>query len=131
MASDRLPVPRAARSLLLLGLCFLVSCRTVALAPRSELVGQWRCQLRHQTCQYVFQENGRFAGYVMEEGVLLSNFSGYWSRHGNAILYRYTDDTIGRIAKGTTDRDILLQIAKDYFVIQAADGSRRRYVRNG
>lgn len=122
---------RAGRSLLLVSLCFIVACGTVAQAPGNGLVGQWRCQFGRQTCQYVFRGNGTFSGYVTEEGRLLSNFSGHWRRDGDGILYDYTNDTVGKIPAGTTDRDTLLEIAKNYFVIEAADGSRRRYVRNG
>ncbi len=109
----------------------MVSCGTVTRLPARELVGQWRCRLGPQTCQYVFRENGTFSGYVTEGGALLSNFSGRWRRNGDAIHYEYTNDTVGKIPPGTTDRDTLVEIARNYFVIEAADGSRRRYVRNG
>ena len=36
---------------------------------------------------------------------------------------------MGRIPVGTKDRDKLLRIGRDYFVIEAADGSVRKYVR--
>jgi hypothetical protein len=49
--------------------------------------------------------------------------------NGNALLYTYLSDALGRIPAGATDRDKLLGIQKDFFLIEAADGSRRRYLR--
>jgi hypothetical protein len=59
----------------------------------------------------------------------ISDFTGKWSLANGAIFYEYTGDTRGTIPAGTKDRDRLLELAKDYFVIRAADGSQRRYVR--
>ena len=47
----------------------------------------------------------------------------------NALLYTYTSDAFGRIPAGTTDRDRLVEMKADSFLIQAANGDRRRYFR--
>ena len=39
----------------------------------------------------------------------------------------YLSDDLGRIPAGATDRDKLLSVERDSFLIEAADGSRRRY----
>ncbi len=60
---------------------------------------------------------------------LISKFKGRWSVRDQTVLYSYVSDSLGRIPAGATDRDQLLKINKDSFVIQAANGDRRRYVR--
>lgn len=61
--------------------------------------------------------------------ITISDFTGKWFLANSSIFYEYTGDTKGSIPAGTKDRDRLLEIAKDHFVIRAADGSERRYVR--
>jgi hypothetical protein len=38
-------------------------------------------------------------------------------------------DEFDRIPAGATDRDQLVEVTKDSFLIQAANGERRRYLR--
>ena len=119
------------RILLSLAALLIVSCATVAVDPASKLVGRWRSQNLAQTAEYVFAADGTFTGTVAASGTILSNFTGKWSLEGGAILYEYTGDTLGNIPAGTKDRDKLLSIAPNHFTIEAADGSRRKYVRAG
>ena len=60
---------------------------------------------------------------------LISKFTGRWSVDGNNLLYTYTSDALDKIPAGTTDRDKLLSVHEEFFVIEAADGSRRKYLR--
>jgi len=48
---------------------------------------------------------------------------------GQTLHYLYLSDALGSIPTGATDHDQLLEVKKDHFVIQAANGARRRYVR--
>jgi hypothetical protein len=66
---------------------------------------------------------------VTNQGKLVSKFTGKWSVQGMDLLYVYASDAFGHIPAGATDRDRLLEVQKDSFLIQAADGSRRRYER--
>jgi hypothetical protein len=66
-----------------------------------------------------------------QDGALVSQFSGKWLLRNDAILYQYTSDKTGRIRVGTKDHDKLLGIGRDYFIIEAADGRVRKYVRAG
>jgi hypothetical protein len=79
--------------------------------------------------EYVFLDNGAFRGSVTSEGAMVSQFTGKWSLRGDSILYEYTGDTMGTIPVGTKDRDTLIAVETDHYVIEAADGSRRKYVR--
>lgn len=73
--------------------------------------------------------DGSFTGDVRLRKKLISKFNGRWSVRGQTLLYSYVGDELGRIPAGATDRDQLLEIKNDSFVIQAANGDRRRYVR--
>ena len=117
------------KSVLALALCLLASCVGIQSASRSSLVGDWRYADKIQSCHYAFKADGSFTGEVIERERLVSKFRGRWTIQGDALLYTYLGDALGRIAQGATDRDKLLKIQKDFFLIEAADGSRRRYLR--
>ena len=112
-------------SLLSLGACGTVD----SPCPARQLVGDWRYTDQVQSCQYSFKNDGSFTGEVKLRTKLISKFEGRWSVRGRTLLYRYVSDALGRIPAGTTDGDQLLEIRKDLFVIEAANGERRRYVR--
>jgi hypothetical protein len=92
-------------------------------------VGNWRYTDQVQSCQYSFKNDSSFTGEVKLRKKLISKFKGRWSVRGETLLYSYESDALGRIPPGATDRDQVLEITKDSFVIQAANGERRRYVR--
>ena len=106
-------------------------CATAGNDAPSKLVGTWRSQNGAQTAQYVFAGDGTFTGTVAANGRVVSDFTGRWSLKEGAILYDYTGDKLGSIPAGTKDRDKLLSIGPDRFMIEAADGSKRQYVRAG
>ena len=114
---------------LLLLTCLLASCATVPPPGRDSLVGEWRYVDNLQSCRYHFKKDGHFTGEVRLRGKLASKFTGTWEVQGDLLLYRYLSDELGRIPAGATDRDKLLSMEKDSFLIEAADGSRRRYSR--
>ncbi len=97
--------------------------------PKSTLVGDWHYRDRNQACHYLFGSDNRFSGEVTVRGKLVSKFTGKWSVQGDRLLYVYASDALGRIPVGATDSDRLLKIEKDWFLIEAADGSQRRYER--
>lgn len=109
--------------------CLLTACANLASERRNSLVGQWRYADSIQSCRYHFKADGRFTGEVMYRARLVSKFTGTWVVEGDRLLYTYISDELGRIPAGATDRDKLLSIQKDSFLIEAADGNRRRYSR--
>lgn len=117
------------KSALALAFCLLASCAGMQTATRSSLVGNWRYADKTQSCHYAFKEDGTFTGEVVYQKRLVSKFRGMWTVQNNALLYTYLGDALGRIPEGARDRDKLLAIQKDSFLIEAADGSRRRYLR--
>lgn len=116
--------------LALISLLSLAACASLESPSRSrQLVGNWRYADQVQSCRYSFQSDGSFTGEVKLRTKLISKFKGRWSVQGETLLYSYVSDALGRIPAGATDRDLLLEIKKDSFVIKAANGDRRRYMR--
>lgn len=109
--------------------CLLASCASLPPQGKDSLVGEWRYADDRQSCHYHFKKDGNFSGEVRLGGKLASKFTGTWHIRGDLLLYTYTSDELGRIPAGTTDRDKLLSVESDAFLIEAADGSRRRYSR--
>jgi hypothetical protein len=116
--------------LALISLLSIAGCVSPASSdPSRKLVGDWRYSDRVQSCRYSFQSDGSFTGEVRMESKLVSQFAGRWSVKGQTLFYRYLSDRLRRIPAGATDQDELLEVKRDSFVIRAANGEERRYVR--
>jgi hypothetical protein len=117
------------KALLALALCSLASCAGLQGITASSLVGEWRYADKTKSCHYLFNQNGNFSGDVVYHGKTISKFTGRWSIDGDTLLYTYASDALDRIPAGATDGDRLLSVHREFFVIQAADGSKRKYLR--
>jgi hypothetical protein len=116
--------------LVLISLLFAAACTNLeSSSPARQLVGNWRYSDQIQSCQYSFKSDGSFTGSVKQRGKLVSEFTGRWSVTGQTLHYRYLSDALGSIPAGAIDQDRLLEVKKEYFAIQAANGERRRYLR--
>lgn len=60
---------------------------------------------------------------------MIMKFTGRWSVVGDTLFYTYLSDAFHRIPVGAKDRDKLLSVQPEFFIIQAADGKRRKYSR--
>jgi hypothetical protein len=113
-----------------MSLLLSAACTNLELAnPTRNLVGDWRYADQVQSCQYSFKSDGSFTGSVKQGKRLVSKFTGRWSVTGQTLHYRYLSDALGSIPPGAIDQDLLLEVKRDFFDIQAANGERRRYVR--
>ncbi len=117
------------KAVLALTLCLMASCAGLRSSSPSSLVGEWRYADKIQGCHYVFNRDGSFKGEVVYHAKLISKFTGRWSVEGDTLLYTYISDALGRIPAGAIDRDRLLVVQKEFFIIEAADGSKRKYLR--
>jgi hypothetical protein len=128
-AVDRVHLLSRMKILLALVVCSLAACAGLKSIPSSSLVGEWRYADKIRSCHYVFNRNGTFSGDVVDGGRTVMKFTGRWSVEGDTLLYRYISDAFGRIPAGATDRDKLLSVHSEFFIIKAADGSQRKYLR--
>jgi hypothetical protein len=117
------------KAVLALTLFLTASCVSLRSRSTSSLVGEWRYADKIQGCHYVFNRDGSFKGEVVYHARLISKFTGRWSVDGDTLLYTYVSDMLDRIPAGATDRDKLLSVHREFFIIEAADGSRRKYLR--
>jgi hypothetical protein len=108
---------------------WLASCADLPSRSSSRLLGEWQYKDKDQSCQYVFNQDGTFKGQVVYRSKLISKFVGRWSIAGDALHYTYIRDALGNIPPGAIDRDKLLSVQKEFFIIEAADGHRRKYLR--
>ena len=113
----------------LLLLFALASCTHLEHRARADLVGHWSYADENQRCDYRFKGDGSFTGQVRLKGKVVSKFNGRWDVRQGAIFYTYLGDVFGRIPAGATDRDELIEVKADSFLIRAANGDRRRYQR--
>lgn len=113
---------------LLFGLV-LSGCATPERQNRAAFVGNWLYADKVQSCRYSFAADGSFHGEVTRRGETISRFAGRWTHKEGALLYTYVSDAFGRIPAGATDRDQVLKVNRASFLIQAANGARRRYQR--
>ena len=127
---NRAPLPEVMKTILaLFSLLAFSSCATVDHQRKSQLVGNWRYSDATQSCHYSFGPDGSFSGEVTRHAKPVLKFAGRWKIEGNALNYVYLREAFGRIPPGTTDRDQLLEVKNDSFLIRAANGDRRRYLR--
>jgi hypothetical protein len=128
-ASDRVHLLSGMKAVLALTLCLMASCAGLRSPSPSSLVGEWRYADKIHGCHYVFNRDGTFNGDVVYRAKLISRFAGRWSVDGYTLLYTYVSDALDRIPAGATDRDKLLSVQREFFIIEAADGSKRKYLR--
>jgi hypothetical protein len=117
------------RAILALAVFCLTSCAGLLSKSQNNLVGEWQYQGKNQSCRYVFKSDGTFKGQVIYHAKLISKFTGRWSVAGDSLNYTYIRDALGRIPAGAIDRDRLLSVRTEFFVIEAADGNQRKYLR--
>ncbi len=107
----------------------LSGCATVDRQSRAPFVGDWIYADNIQSCRYSFSADGSFHGEVKYNAATISRFTGRWAVKESALVYTYLGDAFGRIPAGSTDRDQILDVSRDSFLIRAANGERRRYRR--
>ena len=113
----------------LLALCLLTSCAGLQRNAAETLVGEWRYADDIQAGRYVFNRDGTFKSEVVYQGQLISKATGLWAIEGANLNYTYIRDELDRIPPGATDQDKLLKVRRKFFIIEAADGKRRKYER--
>jgi hypothetical protein len=128
---NRAPHPASMKAVVaFISILLIAACANVESQRRArQVVGNWRYADEVQSCRYSFSSDGSFTGEVRLRARLISKFTGRWSITGQSVHYTYLSDALGRIPTGATDRDELLEVKEGSFVIRAANGERRRYLR--
>jgi hypothetical protein len=89
-----------------------------------ELVGTWQYEDTQQgvICFLRFRLDGTFDGYLGKKEKQIT-FAGTWGRKADRILYTYKQPSPGK------DEDKIIAIERACLIIQARDGTQRRYLR--
>ena len=117
------------KAVLALTLCLLASCAGLPAELSEQPRGRVALRRQDPKLPLCFQPGWHFKGEVVYRAKLISKFTGRWSVDGDTLLYTYISDALDRIPAGATDRDKLLSVHREFFIIEAADGSRRKYLR--
>jgi hypothetical protein len=96
---------------------------------RDRLIGHWRHVHEEKIGEIIFNHDGTYSGHVAHKGAVVWEFAGKWSVEGKILSYEYTRSSCENIPAGTRDQDKLLELAREYYLIEAADGTRRTYWR--
>lgn len=115
-------------------LCLLVV-MNATLASAAEisalsLIGRWKHVESPQTMsELVFREDGTFSGSTVKDGAAYTGYEGKWLIRGASLYYLYTKVSSPYIKPGQKDKDTILEIGRDYFVLKLHDGRTSRYER--
>jgi hypothetical protein len=93
-----------------------------------QLVGHWRYANKVHGCDWILLEDGTFAASVTAKGILASRQTGRWTIDGRILVCSSIHDEFDMIGS-SEDRDTLLEVTDEYFIIRARDGVRRKYER--
>jgi hypothetical protein len=93
------------------------------------LIGHWRYAGPGLISDYVFAANGTFIGELAEAGDRVRHFSGTWSVAGDKLNYLTTKSELKYTRAGTKDQDRIIQLTKDYYVVESSHGNHFRFTR--
>jgi hypothetical protein len=92
----------------------------------ARLTGHWRYAGPGVICDYLFAGDGTFKGELAVAGEPLRHFSGTWSVAGDKLNYAITKSDYKTLTK---DQDKLVQLTKDYYVVETRHGTQHKYAR--
>jgi hypothetical protein len=95
---------------------------------QDQLVGHWRYADKFYGCDWILQEDGTFTGSVTRGGILVSRQTGRWIIEGDQLVCSSIRDEFNMLGS-STDRDLLLEVTEQFFIIKTRQGIRRRYER--
>jgi hypothetical protein len=116
----------------------LLTCGFAFANPEKEqLVGHWSGHIGWLRYDVTFSRDGTFSGHTSQKGLVVWEYAGNWSISDDKLNYEYTKSSLALappgtsnlVPPGTIDQDRLVEVTKDYYVIEARDGSRRTCVR--
>ena len=117
------------RTLLTLIAFLFSSLFAVADVNMAQLVGRWRYSDETFSSEHKFNADGTYTGSVGQKGKIVWENAGVWSLADNKIHYELTRSSLERIPVGTKDQDTLIEITRDWYIIETQKGIKRKYVR--
>jgi hypothetical protein len=116
---------------LLITLILLTSILAFAVANPStgKMTGHWYNVNGTRSCDMIFSEDGIFTGNIAQDGKVTWEFAGKWSLVADKLNYEYTRSSLKQVSVGTKDQDKLIEVTKNYYIIENAGGQQHKYIR--
>lgn len=97
----------------------------------SSLIGSWKHvnSEKEKTIQLNFYTNGKYDGHLKQKKTIAIDFSGTWKIKDSTLYYVYEKSSSNSASKGDTDKDIIIDITNDFFIIQTINGEIKKYNR--
>jgi hypothetical protein len=95
----------------------------------TQLLGHWRYTDANRSGDYEFHDDGTYTANIAQDGKIVWEGAGKWSLDGNSLTCDLMRSSPERIPIGTKDTDKIVEINKDYYLIEARDGSKHKYTR--
>src|SRR6266849_3073888 len=97
----------------------------------ARLIGHWQyVENAELISEMTFREDGTFDARVMKKGNVDVSVEGKWLTRGKFLYYLYTKISPPRVPVGRRDKDTIVEIEKDYFVLVSVDHRVRKYVKD-
>jgi hypothetical protein len=93
------------------------------------LVGHWAHKGPEIASVLIISENGTWSGTVSLAGQPDAQFEGKWLTDKHYVYWLYTKSSSVTVKVGARDKDKLVEITKDFFVLDTRDNRRVKYVR--
>jgi hypothetical protein len=111
----------------------LGTCLQLALADgysrNSRLVGRWIHDGPDSVATLALAADGTWSGTVTLRGQPEAQFEGKWLTDKDYIYWLYTKSSTPKVKPGARDKDKLMEIGDDYFVLHTRDNREPKYVR--
>lgn len=96
----------------------------------AQLVGHWRYTDTEKKVSndYTFKEDGTYTSNIMQEGSVVWETAGKWTLKGDLVNYELTSSSSEQFPGGI-DQDKVVEVTKDYYMVDSGNGEKRKYER--
>jgi len=93
------------------------------------LVGHWTYNGPDGVATLIIAADGRWSGTFTPPGQTEAQFEGKWITYNDHIHWLYTKSSTPKVKPGARDKDRLVEIGEDFFVLHTRTNREPRYVR--
>jgi hypothetical protein len=103
---------------------------TTDVATTEKILGHFRTGNFSNNCDIHFKVRGYYSGICSSKNKILWTYSGVWQIKGHYLNTLYTKSSLRSVPPGTKDKDKIIEIKDNYFIIENQSGRISKYVRN-
>jgi len=94
-----------------------------------DFVGHWLYKSADAIATLAIEADGTWSGTLTLPGQPEDRFEGRWTTDGEFIYWFYTKSSTPKIKPGAQDKDKIVEVGKDYFVLHTQHDHQPKYVR--